>query len=336
MRFNLILASVLIILGNAFANPIEILFIGNSFTHMNQMPKTFEKVATSMGQNVYVEMNAKSNHSLKMHTERPELFTAIRSRKWDYVIIQPFSRELIFSEDSIERATIPYLKQLLDSVYTNHACTNVLLYQTWGYKNGTMEDSLSNTYDRMSNRIREGAMRISDRFGLPMVPVGMVWDQVLKLGYGPSLYDADGSHPSPEGSYLIASTFYVALFKKELKDAFTAGVASEKVSMIQKTAYDFVLTNVDEYKLRKDSYVVFKVYSKHSKAKILCKSYFAEADSLVWDFGDTKVSPDSIVEHPYADYGKYSIKLTVYDKCGTREYLSPVEFVRPQKTKKKK
>ncbi|MEY4604263.1 MAG: hypothetical protein RIT43_1555 [Bacteroidota bacterium] len=336
MRFKLILGSVFLILGNTFANPIEILFIGNSFTHMNQMPKTFEKVATSLGQNVYVEMNAKSNHSLKMHTERPELFTAIRSRKWDFVIIQPFSRELIFREDSVERATIPYLKQLLDSVYANNACTNVLLYQTWGYKNGTTEDSLSNTYDRMSNRIREGAMRISDRFGLPVVPVGMVWDQVLKLGYGTGLYDADGSHPSPEGSYLIASTFYVALFKKELKDAFTAGIAPEKVAAIQKTAYDFVLTNVDEYKLRKDSYVVFKVFSKQAKAKILCKAYFSDADSLKWDFGDGKRSTDSIVEHSFADYGKYTVKLTVYEECGIREYLSPVEFVRPQKPKKKK
>ena len=335
MRYILFLGSVLIISSTTLADSINILFIGNSFTHMNQMPKTFEKIAVSMGQNVYVEMNAKSNHSLKMHMERPELFAAIGSRKWDYVIIQPFSRELIFSEDSIERATIPYLKQLLDSIYFYNACTNVLLYQTWGYKNGTTEDSLSNTYDRMSHRIHEGAMRISDRFGLPVVPVGMVWDQVLKLGFGAGIYDADGSHPSPEGSYLVACAFYVAIFKKEVKEAFSAGIPKEKAAMIQKTAYDYVLTNVDEYKLRKDSYVVFKVYSKHLKGKILCKAYYASADSLIWDFGDGNISKDSIVEHSFTDYGKYTVKLTVFDKCGMRQYLTPMEFLRPQKPKKK-
>jgi hypothetical protein len=336
MRYILFLSSVFIISRTSLADSIDILFIGNSFTHMNQMPKTFEKIALSMGQNVHVEMNAKSNHSLKMHTERPELFSSIRSRKWDYVVIQPFSRELIFSEDSIERATIPYLKQLLDSIYYYNSCTNILLYQTWGYKDGTTEDSLSDTYDRMTNRIREGAMRISDRFGLPVVPVGMVWDQLLKLGYGAGIYDEDGSHPSHEGSYLIASTFYVSIFKKELREAFTANIAKEKMTLIQKTAYDYVLKNVDEYKLRKDSHVVFKVYSKHTKGKILCKAYYAAADSLIWDFGDGKVSKDSIVEHSYTDYGKYNVKLTVFDKCGTRQYVNPVEFIRPQKPKKKK
>jgi hypothetical protein len=318
---------------SVMAQKTSVLFIGNSFTHMNQMPKTFEKIAESLSQEVYVEMNAKSNHTLKMHSERAELYEAIKSRKWDFVVIQPFSREMIFSEDSVEQATIPFFKQLLDSIYAKNPCTNVMIYQTWGYKDGFQEDSLSNTYERMTTRISEGVMRLSDRYSLPVVPVGMVWNDLIKSGYGNSLYDADGSHPSPEGSYLIACTFYVSLFRKSLDGAFTNGVPATKVSQIHRICYDFVLTNVDQYKLRENSFFVQKVYHKNAPRSIRCKAYYEKADSLIWRFGDGSSSRNRIVKHNYKIPGKYTVVLTVHDKCGKREYRTPIEFIDPKKKK---
>src|SRR5690606_15913872 len=83
----------------AVFQPQNILFIGNSYTHMNKMPALFDKIAEAKGVKMHVEMNALSNHSFKMHSLRPELYTKLRERKWDYVVLQGFSRELSYPKE---------------------------------------------------------------------------------------------------------------------------------------------------------------------------------------------------------------------------------------------
>ena len=101
-------------------NPMKILFIGNSYTHYNSMPELFERLAKSKKIKIDVVMNARSNHTFKMHCQRPEMFETIRSKKWDYVVLQGFSRELMYEKEVIDTASLPYFKQILDSVYSNH------------------------------------------------------------------------------------------------------------------------------------------------------------------------------------------------------------------------
>ena len=109
-----------------FSQPMRILFIGNSYTHYNNMPLLFEKMAKSKGIKLEVTADAKSNHSFKMHAERKELFETINSQKWDYVILQGFSRELAQETKIIDSLTLPFAKQILDSIYMQ--VTNVPMY----------------------------------------------------------------------------------------------------------------------------------------------------------------------------------------------------------------
>jgi hypothetical protein len=44
--------------------------------------------------------------------------------------------------------------------------------------------------------------------------VGIAWQQALAADFKFSLYAPDGSHPSPEGSYLAACVFYATLLGK--------------------------------------------------------------------------------------------------------------------------
>ena len=82
-------------------NPMNILFIGNSYTHYNNMPFIFKNMAVSKNIKINVEMNAKSNHTFKMHAQRSEMYSAIRSKKWDYVVLQGFSRELKYEKSHL-------------------------------------------------------------------------------------------------------------------------------------------------------------------------------------------------------------------------------------------
>lgn len=337
MKTVLVVLSLLIATSNLFATePLKILFIGNSFTHMNTMPKQFEKLAKALDQKVIVEMEAKSNHTLKMHCARPELYKTINAKKWDYVIIQPFSRELIFNKDSINQATVPYLKQLMDSIRTNYACTNIVLYETWGYKNGFDERTDTDSFDEMAIKIENGARYIADTFDLPIVPVGMVWREIVNKHPEINLFDPDDHHPSPIGSYLVASTFYAAIYKRSFEGAPLTAYPAEQMKTIHEVTYKYVLSHIDNCDLRKNTFFIAKTESNPTtkKFKVSCKSYFKDADSVKWDFGDKTSSKYKFTNHSYKQPGTYTIKLTVNDECGVRVYEQDVYFPAPPVKKK--
>ena len=316
------------------AKPMQVLFIGNSYTHMNSMPKMFESIARSKGIKIDVTMSAKSNHTFKMHCQRPELFEDIKSQKWDYVVMQGFSRELSYEPEYMDTATIPYFKQILDSIYANKACTNVLLYMTWGYKNGSTIREEVNTYAKMSERIEKGYTYLSKMFNLPIVPVGNVWKNVRELDPNINLYREDEQHPTPYGSYLIASTFYSSIFKASPEGASTENLEPEKVKLIQKTAFDYVNLNVDYYRLKLNTFEIkTETTSKHSYY-VHCKSYFENADSVEWRFSDGHTFNIPNLSHKFRKAGTYSIILKVYDQCGVREMIRKVTFTPPPKPKR--
>lgn len=215
--------------------PVKVLFIGNSYTHMNNMPALFELIAKSQGTDVYVEMSAESNHTFEMHTQRKTLFETIRSQKWDHIVLQGFSRELAQSQEEIDRKTTPYVKIILDSIYANNASTNVLLFMTWGYENGYLHREELNTYEKMTNKIHVGYTYLSEKFNVSIVPVGLVWKE-FRTASTMRLYKKDGQHPIRKGSYLAACTFYASIFKKNTIGAKAKRICKKKASQIQSNA----------------------------------------------------------------------------------------------------
>lgn len=311
-------------------NAMNVLFIGNSYTHMNKMPELFEKIATSKKMKISVTMDAKSNHTFKMHCERPELFKTINSTKWDYVVIQGFSRELMYDFTQIDTATIPYFNKIVDSVYKNNPCTNILLYMTWGYKEGSLLIPETDTYTKMCQRIASGYNYLSKIYDLPIVPVGDVHQAVRATFPDYELYQEDKQHPTLLASYMIASTFYSAIFKNSPLNAYIpSGLDLKKAENIQKTAYSVVSKSIDKYDLRKNTLDVKFERTKTGAYFAYCKSYYANAKSVLWEFGDGTKSTQRNVVHQYKYEGEYMIKLTVHDQCGTREIYRKVYFKKP-------
>src|SRR5690606_37089613 len=230
---------------------MNILFVGNSYTHMNKMPELVGKMALSKGYKVNVEMNAKSSHTFKMHSERPELFEHIKQKKWDYVVIQGFSRELSYDPSYIDTASIPYFNKIIDSIYANNPCTNVLLYMTWGYKEGFKDRPEIDSYEKMADSIRRGYQYLSQIYDLPIVPVGDVHREIRKKT-NINLYEEDMQHPTFSASYMVASTFYSAIFKTSPLNAYSKNLDKESATKIQSIAYDYVSKNLEQYKLKRN------------------------------------------------------------------------------------
>ena len=314
----------------------NILFIGNSYTHYNNMPKIVGQIAQSKGLDLTIEMFAKSSHTLKMHSQRMDLYEKIKSKKWDYVVVQGFSRELYYEPAHLDTSFMPYFNRVIDSIYANYSCTNVLLYQTWGYKNGYNIDSVDVSYQRMSDRIAQGYQYVSDRYALPIVPVGQVWETVKSNYPSINLYTEDNQHPSLAGSYLAACTFFTALTKVASDSGFQVKLNDKDATVIEKVVNDFVAMNTERYMLKMNTVDVR--YEKTATGKYLayCKAYYPQASFVKWDFGDKETSNSKFIVHSYKSPGFYNVKVTIFDKCGEIIHQKNVFFKGDKPLKKKK
>jgi len=70
------------------AQPVRILFIGNSFTFVNNLPEILTKLAAAGGVEVQTQLVGVGGSTLNGHIGRGDAQKAIHSGHWDYVILQ--------------------------------------------------------------------------------------------------------------------------------------------------------------------------------------------------------------------------------------------------------
>lgn len=312
----------------------NVLFIGNSFTHMNSMPVMFEKLSISKNVKINVVMSAKSNHTFQMHSERADLYEDINKAKWDYVVLQGFSRELSYGNEHIDTAVVPYFQKIVDTLYQNNPCAKLLLYMTWGYENGYAYMNEIGSYEDMSASIESGYRYLAEKYDLAIVPVGNVWKEIRSKYPDYGLYQKDEHHPTKVGSYVVASSFYSAIFRSTPEGGYTAGLPDNMALSIQKTAYDYVKNHLMNYKLDRDILDVDYKFTRDGKYQVVCSANFPNSTNLQWNFGDgTTISDEQNVTHYYKTFGNYKVKLTLEDTCGQRTIYRNIHFKEPYQPK---
>jgi len=310
-------------------NATNILFIGNSFTFMHDMPATLEKIATLDHQKVNVFMSAKPSHTFKMHAKRDDLYKDISTKKWDYVVLQGFSSELTHGKKYIDTAIVPYVNKIIDTLKKNNPCVNILLYMTWGYQEGhTTKYKNTMSFKEMSDSIENGYIYLSQKnHTITIVPVGRIWQQVREKYPSYELYSTDGIHPSELGSYLIATSFFSSIFFKENKTDYFANLDSLQVKTIQKLTHEYIQLNKKKFHLENQGLELDYV-NDNTNCQIRAFAHFPNAHSFEWNFGDKTIRKDVFeVDHTYLDYGEYTIKVKMQDSiCGIRTAQQTVFF----------
>ena len=302
---------------------IKVLFIGNSFTYMNDMSSMFEKMAKKSGKEVIVESNTKGGANFKEHTGRKDMYEAISKRQWDYIILQGYSRELSFPVEYMDTATFPYVDQILEAIYENNTCTNVMFYMTWGYEEGYPSREEIKTFEMMADTIRNGYKAMGELYNLPVVPVGMVWKQ-LRLDKGYNFYINDKFHPNTNGSFLVASSFYSAIFNEQNKEYRPFGVSRRIAKNITKTAFEYVSENAEEYRLDHNYMFVQFDERKKKNSTVTYDAGFEDASRYIWKFGDGDSTLNQSGVHKFDLPGEYKITLEVESDCGMRQYHQTV------------
>ena len=191
------------------AETTKILFIGNSYTYFNNMPAQVAAIAQAQqpSDDVEVELVTLGGATLKQLWHEGAAIEAIKRQVWDYVVLQEQSmlgsmiafggeqeRHIYSPESFYEYA------EKFQQLIANHGGKTVF-YLTWA-RQATPEQQPQLTY---------AYSQIAEKTGALLAPVGEVWQRVNSANPN-ALYDSDGAHPSPQGSYLAAMTLYATVF----------------------------------------------------------------------------------------------------------------------------
>jgi len=172
---------------------LRLLFIGNSLTYANDLPALVRELGRSdPSRAVVVSSVTYGAYSLEDHWNRGEAQQAIASGQWDYVILQqgpsalPESRVLL----------IDYVTRFAEEI--RRAGARPAIYMVWPPLNREPEwDAVTESY--------AAAARAVD--GL-LLPAGEAIREARAANAELQLFDVDGFHPAPAGSYLAALVIF--------------------------------------------------------------------------------------------------------------------------------
>lgn len=224
----------------------HILFIGNSYTFVNDLPHVFADLSRSGGHRVKTGMAAQGGWTLEDHLASSATLDQLKSIKWDYVILQEQSE--IPAIDQFRRASMyPAARRLVSQIKGLGAIP--MFFMTWAYRDGLPANGLLD-YQSRQFEIDRGYLGIAQELNVPVAPVGYAWLIAHGQDSQLDLWQADGSHPTDEGTYLAACVFYAAIFQQSplgLKylDRLPPNLAVE----LQTVAANIVLTDPTQWNL---------------------------------------------------------------------------------------
>jgi hypothetical protein len=224
---------------------LKVLFLGNSYTYVNNLPQLISDIALANGDTLVFDSYCPGGKTFQGHSVDPASISKINAQTWDHVVLQAQSQEPSFSPSQVNSQTLPYAIKLDSMIQHNNACTETVFYETWGRKNGDASNCGFYppicTYTGMQNRLRSSYKLFADTTHSIMSPAGEAWRKSIALNPSLELYQSDQSHPSLEGSYLTACVFYEVLFHKSiLTNTYTAGISTGTASFLQQIAHDVV------------------------------------------------------------------------------------------------
>jgi len=295
----------------------SVLFIGNSFTFYNNMPSIFKDIATSKGKTVIVDTCVTGGKDLKFHSKRARTYQMIKSRKWDYIVLQGHSNEFAQPDAKVDTMTFPYAKQIVDSIRSISSCTKIHLYMTWGYKNGNKKWKPIANYDSMQAKIELQYLRFADKLNTSVNPVGMVWKEVRTSNPEINLYQEDQFHPILSGSYLSACTHFTSIFgETTYKNNAKVDLESFQREVIELAATKIVLNNLSRWRylpLQRSLETGFDIIQTNDTVQLYSNA--KNNQTLTWDFGDGTTSFEVNPTHTFKAKGDYYIKQKIANNC---------------------
>ncbi len=169
---------------------LRVLFLGNSYTEQNKLPRAVQALAASarLPLEIEVESRTPGGCTFERHWIAGRSVDLIREGGWDVVVLQEQSRLPLTDPLLMHRNG----KKLIAEA--RKAGARPLLFMTWA-RRGELE---------MTEGLEAAYRGLAKQAGAEVAPVGLAWREALEEKPHWELHRPDGSHPNQRGTYLAA------------------------------------------------------------------------------------------------------------------------------------
>ncbi len=227
---------------------INILFIGNSFTVLNDEPLLFSSLARIAKIPVHVESFTHLGVGVDFFIAKDSCWLAIKSRKWDYIVFQDLQS---YYYDSLAKFPPHILADNLkfqDSIKSLIPCVKIIYVAGWEMQGGIPARFHGDNTILMINRILSNYAYLNNQPNVhnTISPVGVAWKQSEKLRPDLVLVSSDDRHPSPSGSYLYACEMFCTIFRQNPTNlAYSFSISAEAAWFLRNIAYKAFMDTID-------------------------------------------------------------------------------------------
>lgn len=222
--------------GDAGPATLHVLFIGNSYTYVNDLPGMLQRISETAGvpPNILTQQVTVGGATLATHWVGPDAQARILERTWTHVVLQGQSLEPVYEPEAFE----PYAALFGDLIVD--AGAQPTWYVTWA--RGAIPDAgyaFPGGPEEMQDRLTKEYGKVARPFAQSLMAcVGDAFGASLREHPEIVLHQEDLSHPTVAGTYLAACTFYTALTGRPVPEtaAIPAGVTSENAALLRSAA----------------------------------------------------------------------------------------------------
>ena len=183
---------------SAFSQKVTVLFVGNSLTYSNNLPELVKQIAKCDRVELTYRTLAFPNYALEDHLNGGQVTSEIKSRVYDFVIVQqgPSSQEE--GRSMLLRDGLKFHKLCAENK------TKLAFFTVWPAK------------ERFGDfqRVIETYKLAADSTRGIFCPAGNAWLNAWEINSDLPLYSLDNFHPSYQGSLLAALVIYGSIKKR--------------------------------------------------------------------------------------------------------------------------
>ena len=321
MKFKIILHLILSfsIVGASAQDTLSVLFLGNSYCSVNNLPQLVQNLSASAGKTLIIDSNMPGGFTLTGHSIDPSSTAKISQGNWDYVILQEQS-QIPTIDQYRYNDMYPAMADLKTMVEQYSPCAKIITYMTWGRRFGGQQCDPSNTYcspvfsdfNQMQDSLSSAYWQISESLNIQCAPVGESWRAILS-DTNLVLHSADNSHPNIDGSYVAALTLFSSIWKQpSLGLTYNAGITTGRAQYYQQMSDNVLFNSTNDWNLYINSPVADFSHVANGNTVSFSNLSFSNTNSILtyeWDFGDGNFSADENPQHTYANSGQYDVRL---------------------------
>ena len=315
----------------------KVLFLGNSYTAVNDLPSLVADLALSGGHDIYIDKNAPSGYTLGTpsngHLYNQTSLDKIALGDWDYVVLQEQSQFPVI-DFYWDNYTYPGAIALDSIIRENNPCAKTMFYMTWGRKYGGQQCIVGHCsvdfadYAHMQDSLASAYLTMSNYLETPVCPAGISWEKsIVDNGDPIELFSGDGSHPSLAGSYLTACTFYATIFQESpVGLTFTGGLGESDAAYLQNIASEIVLNNIELWNI--DTTTVTAAFDfNQDGGEVTFENLSVNAEEYYWDFGNGDTDTVANPVYTYYESGSFDVSLISFSGCKADTVSAEIDIV---------